>query len=96
MPDISVTKLSENQLMKFRVKVAAGNGLSEYLVTLNKVDYQRLTSGHVKPEELIRHSIEYLLEHESPRQILSEFDFTAIGRYFPQFTREIRKRIGVE
>lgn len=93
MADISVVKIMENQLMKFKVTIAKENSQSEHLVTLNKADYQRTTDGDVKPETLIEKSFEFLLENESQERILPEFDFSVIGRYFPHFRREIQKRL---
>lgn len=96
MANITVLKIFENQLMKFKVVVAEENSQTEHIVTLNKADYQRLTNGDVKPEELIEKSFEFLLENEPKESILSEFDFTIINRYFPQFRRVILRRIGVK
>lgn len=95
MVDISVEKISENQLMKFRVVVSEKNSQTEHLVTLNRADHQRLTDGKIKPEALIKKSFEFLLEQEPKESILREFDFTLINRYFSQFKSEIQKRIGV-
>lgn len=94
MADITVEKIFENQLIKFKVIIAEQNSQSEHLVTLNKADYQRVTKGDVKPEVLINKSFEFLLEREPKESILSEFDFTTINRYFPDFYHIIKKRIG--
>jgi hypothetical protein len=82
--------------MKFKVTVMEGDSQTEHIVNLNKADHQRLTFGDVKPELLIEKSFEFLLEKEPKEAILSEFDFTIINRYFPDFKREIQKRIGVK
>jgi hypothetical protein len=96
MAKILVKKEFENQLMKFKVTVVEDNSQTEHLVTLNKADHQRLTNGDVKPEALIEKSFEFLLEKEPKEAILSEFDFSIISRYFPEFKRDIQKRTGVK
>ena len=93
MADITVTKILENQLMKFKVIVSEEKSRTEHLVTLNRADYQRTTDGDVKPELLIEKAFEFLLENEPKEEILSQFDYTMIDRYFPNFHREIQKRL---
>lgn len=93
MANITVSKIFENQLMKFAVTVSETGSQTKHTVTLNKADYQKLTRGAVRPEELIRKSFEFLLENEPKEQILPEFDFTLIARFFPNFSKEIPKRM---
>jgi hypothetical protein len=93
MADITVTKVLENQLMKFKVVVSEEKSQTEHLVTLNRADYQRTTDGDVQPERLIEEAFEFLLENEPKEDILSQFDYTMIDRYFPHFHREIQKRL---
>ena len=89
-PKIEVNNAGENA---YAVRVIEGKSESSHRVTLAEKDYTRLTSGKVSPEELIRRSFEFLLEHESKESILGRFDLTIISRYFPQYEREIKKRI---
>ena len=91
--EIIVTKVAENQLYIFTVRVKDAQSETEHKVSLNKTDYIRITDGHAKPEVLVKEAFKFLLEHEPKEQILKEFDFTAIGRYFPTFNKEILKRI---
>ena len=77
----------------FRVRVIEAGSDSAHQVTLDPKDYARLTIGAVEPEELIRKSFEFLLERESKESILSRFDLSVISRYFPQYEREIKKRL---
>lgn len=42
------------------------------------------------PEACIEAALRFLLDHEPKESILSAFDVTVIGRYFPEFEREIR------
>jgi len=77
----------------FRVRVTEGRSESAHEVTLDPKDHARLSGGAVEPEELIRKSFEFLLERESKESILSRFDLTLISRYFPEYEREIRRRL---
>ena len=47
-------------------------------------------SGSV--EALVRESFEFLLEREPQTSILREFDLEVIGRYFPEYPADIRRR----
>jgi len=89
-PEIEVKNTGENT---YAVRVIQGKSESTHRVTLEDKDYTRLTDGNVTPEELIRRSFEFLLEHESKESILESFDLMVISRYFPQYEREIKKRI---
>jgi hypothetical protein len=62
-------------------------------VRLTESDRQRLGGANVSPEELIKESFAFLLERESNTSILSRFDLPVISRYFPEYEREIRKRL---
>ena len=77
----------------YEVRVVQGKSESSHRVTLAEKDYTRLTNGDIPPEDLIRRSFEFLLEHESKESILGRFDLMVISRYFPQYEREIKKRI---
>lgn len=89
-PEIEVKNTGENT---YAVRVIQGKSESTHRVTLEDKDYTRLTDGNVTPEELIRRSFEFLLEHESKESILESFDLMVISRYFPQYEREVKKRI---
>jgi hypothetical protein len=77
----------------FDVRVIEGNSETSHRVTLKDTDYARLTDSKVPREELIRRSFEFLLDHESKESILASFDLMMIARYFPQYEREIKKRL---
>ena len=88
---IEVQKTAEGE---FDVRVVEGRSATSHRVTLKPGDYDRLTGGKVTPEELIRRSFHFLLEHESKESILPRFDLTMISRYFPSWEREIRRKLG--
>jgi len=78
----------------FRVRVIEGKTETSHHVTLKPEDYERLAKGKAEPRELVRQSFEFLLENEPKESILARFDLSVIGRYFPQFEREIKRRLG--
>jgi hypothetical protein len=78
---------------EFQVTVQEGRGETRHRVTLKKTDYERLSGGAVDPETLVTESFRFLLERESKESILRSFDLTVISRYFPEYEREIDKRL---
>jgi hypothetical protein len=87
---IEVVKIDKS---RFRVRVIEAGGETTHEVTLSPSDYTRLTGGKVEPEELVRRSFEFLLERESKESILNRFDLPVISRYFPEYEREIKRRM---
>ena len=79
----------------FDVRVIEGKSETSHRVTLKESDYTRLAEGKGSQEELIQRSFEFLLEHESKESILESFDLPLISRYFPQYEREIKRRLSV-
>jgi len=41
----------------------------------------------------VRRSFEFLLEREPKESILTRFDLSLISRYFPEYEREIKRRL---
>ena len=87
---IEVEKLKEGE---FHVWVSESKSQSTHRVTLTQADYRRLTAGKIEPQELIRLSFEFLLAREPKESILPEFDLPLIGRYFPEYERELKRKI---
>ena len=87
---IDVEKLDAT---RFRVRVTEGGSESTHEVTLDPKYSVSLAGATALPEELIRKSFEFLLEREPKESILSRFDLSVIGRYFPEYEREIKKRL---
>ena len=76
-----------------QVTVAGGGSETRHSVTFTRADFQRLASSGETPESLCRRSFEFLLAREPKESILRSFALREIGRYFPEFEREIGKRI---
>jgi hypothetical protein len=87
---IEVDKVKEGE---FKVRVIEGTSESTHRVTLKQGDYHRLSGGKIEPNELIRRSFEFLLAREPKESILPQFDLPLIGRYFPEYERELKRKI---
>lgn len=87
---IEIEKLGDEE---FRVRVIEGASQSSHRVTLTPQVLQRLTDGKTSAQDLLRRSFEFLLEHEPKESILGQFKLEVIGHYFPQFEREMRRRL---
>lgn len=48
----------------------------------------------VPDEEVVAESVRFLLEREPKERIQAAFDLPQIGRFFPDYPREIRRRLG--
>jgi len=87
---IDVTPESEHE---FRVTVTEGTGGTVHRVTVPEPYYAKLTGRRVTAKELVRLSFEFLLEREPKESILRAFELSVIGHYFPEFEREMRRRL---
>ena len=86
---ISVEKINDTT---FKVTVSGGR-TTNHQVTLEPSYYEKLTAGRVAPEQLIEKSFEFLLERESNSSILSSFSLPVINQYFPEYEKDIQKRL---
>ena len=93
MANIEVKRTDHDDRYEFQVTVKEGKGESRHRVMLRKADYQELAAGKASPEDLVTESFRFLLEREPKESILRSFDLTVIGRYFPEYRREIVKRL---
>jgi hypothetical protein len=78
---------------EFRVTVNEGGSTSSHTVRVTSADQQRFGAG-APAEALLEESFRFLLEREPKEAILSRFDLPVIGRYFPEYADEIRRRLG--
>ena len=65
---------------------------TRHRVRVSRADLARLAPGASDPVNLVEASFAFLLEHEPKESILREFDLTVIGRYFPDYEREMGER----
>jgi hypothetical protein len=80
----------ERSALRFHVTVRDGGSATAHDVTVSADDLERLGSHHRSPEDFVFACFEFLLEREPKESILSEFDVSVIGRYFPEFESRIR------
>ena len=92
MADIDVSCVTAADGWLCQVKVAEGGNETRHSVTLTRADFQRLTTSGGTPESLVRRSFEFLLRHEPKESILRSFALPEIGRYFPDYERDVGGR----
>jgi hypothetical protein len=68
--------------------------VSTHRVRVSAAELDRLAPGSADPVALVATSFAFLLEREQPQQILGSFELPVIGRYFPEYEGEIRRRMG--
>jgi hypothetical protein len=90
---IEVDGMRTSEGWVFTVTVTEGGSETQHRVSVRESDYQRLTAGRVTPEVLVQESFKFLMEREPKEAILREFDLPVIGRYFPEFASELRRRL---
>jgi hypothetical protein len=73
-----------------RVSVTGGGSTRRYEVRVSPAELARYAPGAAEPTDLVRRSFEFLLARESKESILPAFDLSVIGRYFPEYEREIK------
>jgi hypothetical protein len=72
-----------------QVRVADGDKtVSEHEVEVTRFDRERLAPGS-SVEDLVRRSVDFLLEREPPQSILRRFALPEIESYFPEYPRVI-------
>ncbi|MEX2247113.1 MAG: hypothetical protein WEC75_10545 [Dehalococcoidia bacterium] len=76
-----------------QIIITEGGTSTRHRVTLARADYDRLTGGTCTPDDLVYTSAVFLLERESKESILRSFDLMTIARYFPEYEREIVRRL---
>ena len=66
---------------------------TRHRVRVSRADLARLAPGASDPVDLVEASFAFLLEREPKESILREFDMALIGRYFPEYERQIGHRL---
>jgi hypothetical protein len=93
MAEIQVQTTDQENRYEFQVTVREGETETRHRVTLEKSDYSKLVGEETSPEALVEESFRFLLEREPKESILGSFDLMVIGRYFPEYRREIVRRL---
>jgi hypothetical protein len=75
------------------VEIAEGATSTIHRVTVPEGMLDELDLREVEAEDVVRESFRFLLEREPATSILPEFSLDQIGRYFPDYFRELPKRL---
>jgi hypothetical protein len=77
---------------KCRVAVDNRGEHTEHSVMVSQDELKRWGRGTATEdiEDLVRRSVDFLLEREPPSSILRAFDLSVIERYFPEYGRVIK------
>lgn len=73
------------------VEVGGPGSTTTHVVSVSAADLARLAPGAMDPEDLVSRSFAFLLAREPKESILGRFDLPLIGRYFPDYERQIRR-----
>ncbi len=84
MTDIAVEQAGGST---YRVIVTDGGSTTTHEVTVGPAEVEEL--GGATPESLIDASFRFLLDREPKESILSQFELSAIGRYFSDYPDKI-------
>ncbi len=89
MTDIEVERVSsEAAAQVFRVTLVEDPTSSEHLVTVTS-PAPEIADRYPSIEAFVRTCFEFLLAREPKESILPSFEIREIGRYFPQWEREL-------
>lgn len=92
MTEVNIKEQKQiNRGWEFLVEIIDEESKSEIKITLDKDYWERLTGAVHLPDKLISKSVEFLLQREPKESILKEFNLQEIGRYFPEYEKEIIK-----
>lgn len=72
-----------------QVRILDDGSETRHSVTVTRADFQRLAGDDGTPDDLVKRSIEFLLEREPKESILKSFALTDIAGYFADFEREM-------
>jgi hypothetical protein len=89
---INVEPLSESEWLV----TVHSTSTTKHRVRVTPDDLHRFGGENVSAQKLLDASFRFLLEREPNTSILSAFDLPVIGRYFPEYPKEIRRYLGNE
>jgi hypothetical protein len=67
--------------------------ITSHRVRVDAPDLDRIAPDSADPVALVTAAFDFLLEREPPQSILRSFDLTEIGRYFPGYESDLRRRL---
>ncbi|MDR3402369.1 MAG: hypothetical protein P4L99_07705 [Chthoniobacter sp.] len=69
---------------------------TQHRVRVTPDDLRRFGGENTSAQRLLEASFRFLLDRESNTSILASFDLPVIGRYFPEYEKEIRRYLAAE
>ena len=90
MADISISPLAPRT---FRVEVREGHRETTHQVSVPERLSEGLELRDNDLERVVRESFRFLLEREPATSILRQFSLGDISRYFPEYPRELARRL---
>jgi hypothetical protein len=94
MADIDISCVTATDGWLCQVAIDDHGSESRHSIAFTRADFQRLAGSGETPESLVRRSVEFLLAREPKESILKSFALTDIGRYFPEYERELGRPTG--
>ena len=88
---ITVEAQQKGDAWECRVTLTEGKSQTVHTVTVERTYRDKLVGTEVPVEQLVLKSFEFLLTREPKESILRSFTLPVIGRYFPEYEREIRQ-----
>ena len=88
--EITVEAQQKGDAWECRVTVAEGKSQTTHTVVVERTYRDKLVGTGVAVEQLVRKSFEFLLTREPKESILRSFNLPLIGRYFPEYEKEMR------
>ena len=92
---ITVEAQPKGDAWECRVTVSDGKSETVHTVTVERTYRDKLVGTELPVEQLVRKSFEFLLRREPKESILRSFNLPVIGRYFPEYEKEIRRACGL-
>lgn len=77
----------------YRVEVSESGSTTRHEVTVSPGTREDLGVDEGAEGRLVEESFRFLLEREPKESILASFELGVIGRYFPEYPDEIRRRM---
>jgi hypothetical protein len=74
------------------ITVGDDSAATRHVVDVADADLERFP-GATSPEALMQAAFDFLLTREPRDSILTRFELPLIGRYFPEWEREVAKRL---
>ena len=93
--EIDVACVETDRTWACAVRVRDRGGATEHEVSVDEIDLPAALDGAETPdvERLVQRTFEFLLERESKDQILRRFELPVVARFFPDYPREIERRL---